>query len=64
MTKQVRTTTHDGRQYQVITDEALKNEMLASYCQVYRIRKDGKVGARITDTMHVYHILKTVRAEG
>ena len=38
----------EGREYQVRTDEAKKDEMFCSYCQVYRIRKDGKLGAQIT----------------
>ena len=61
--KTVRTTVHDGREYRVETDEEKINEPLCSYCQVRRIRRDRKIGMRITDIAHVYSILQAAKNE-
>ena len=53
MSKQTRKATYNGIPYEVDTDEAKKNEMLLSYAQVYRIRKDGTRGRKIYDPDHL-----------
>jgi hypothetical protein len=63
MTKTTRIT-HEGLTYDVVTNEAERNSPLFAYCQVYRIRKDGKPGRKVLTTMIVYELLKIAEAQG
>ena len=58
----IKRTVVDGRTYMVVTDEARINEPLSVYCQVYRVRKDGKPGRRITTGSIIHAVLLASRA--
>jgi len=45
MIKQVN---YKGKWYQVTTNEEKKNEPFCFYCQVDRVKKNGKIGARLS----------------
>ena len=51
----------EGRTYDVVTDEAKRDQMLSQYCQVYRIRKDGKPGHMLTTIPLIFSLLQLVR---
>jgi len=50
----------EGRTYEVSTDEALRTAPLTSYARVYRIRKDGTRGQRITTGNIIYAVVHQV----
>ena len=62
MTKTVRTT-YQGRIYDVTTNEAERHAPLCVYCQVRRVRADGKPGRKITTTMIIFEVLKAAERE-
>lgn len=51
----------EGRLYRLVTDAAKRNECLHSYAQVYRIRKDGTQGRRITTLAIVFAVVDQAR---
>jgi hypothetical protein len=60
MTRISRIVEHQGRTYRVSTDEALRTAPLHSYARVWRIRKDGTTGERITTGSIVYAVVNSV----
>jgi len=55
-------TEYEGRTYEVVTDESKRDQMLTSYCQVYRIRKDGTRGSQLSTISLIFAILQASKA--
>lgn len=60
MAKEIETSRveYEGRTYDVVTNESERNAPLCIYCQVYRVRKDGKPGRRITTGSIIFAVLR------
>jgi hypothetical protein len=52
---------YKGRTYDVVTDEAKREKALSLYAQVYRVRKDGKPGRRITTGSIIFAVLRAAQ---
>ena len=57
MTRISRIVEFEGRTYELSTDEALRTSPLDAYAHVWRIRKDGTRGRRITTGSTIFAVL-------
>jgi hypothetical protein len=64
MTTRTYQTIDEGKAYEIVTDAARRFDACGTYMQVYRLRKDGSRGLKLS-SVHIryHHVVESVRAQ-